>query len=128
MAGAAYTRTEPAERDAIMKDEPTRLHRAERALLDSESRMQQVLDNTSAVMFAKDSLGRYVFANREFERVPRASTITGTSTGPAGASPGGTTNARRSGPEDATDAAASPQRTALRAVSASKPEPSTVTV
>ena len=44
------------------------LHRAERALLDSETRLQQVMDNTSALVFAKDSRGRYLFVNREFER------------------------------------------------------------
>ena len=42
---------------------------AERALLDSEIRLQQVVDNTSALIFAKDRQGRYLFVNREFERV-----------------------------------------------------------
>jgi len=45
------------------------LHRAERALLDSETRLQQVLDNSSALVFAKDRHGRYLFVNREFEQV-----------------------------------------------------------
>jgi PAS domain S-box-containing protein len=45
------------------------LHHAARALLDSEIRLQQVLDNSSAVVFAKDTRGRYLFVNREFERV-----------------------------------------------------------
>jgi PAS domain S-box-containing protein len=40
----------------------------ERALQDSETRLQQVLDNTSALVFAKDAQGRYLFVNREFER------------------------------------------------------------
>jgi PAS domain S-box-containing protein len=44
-------------------------HPVERALLESEIRLQQVLDNTSATVFAKDSRGRYLFVNREFERV-----------------------------------------------------------
>jgi PAS domain S-box-containing protein len=48
---------------------PTTTHSAERALLDSETRLQQVLDNTSALVFAKDRRGRYLFVNREFERV-----------------------------------------------------------
>jgi PAS domain S-box-containing protein len=47
----------------------TRTDGTERALLDSETGMQQVLDNTSAVVFAKDSFGRYLFVNREFERL-----------------------------------------------------------
>ena len=37
------------------------------ALQDSETRLQQVLDNTSALVFAKDHAGRYLFVNREFE-------------------------------------------------------------
>jgi PAS domain S-box-containing protein len=54
-----------------MNDELTPLGRAERALQDSETRLQQVLDNSSAVVFAKDSQGRYLFVNREFERLAR---------------------------------------------------------
>jgi PAS domain S-box-containing protein len=42
---------------------------AERALRDSEARLQQVVDNTSAVVFAKDREGRYLFVNRAFERL-----------------------------------------------------------
>ena len=42
---------------------------AEEALLDRESGLQQILDNSSAIVFAKDRRGRYVFVNREFERV-----------------------------------------------------------
>jgi PAS domain S-box-containing protein len=49
-------------------DLPTR-RRSERALLDSEHGLQQVLDNSSAIVFAKDLAGRYIFVNREFERV-----------------------------------------------------------
>ncbi|MBF6023707.1 PAS domain-containing hybrid sensor histidine kinase/response regulator [Lysobacter niastensis] len=41
----------------------------EQALRDSEARLQQVLDNTSAAVFAKDRNGRYLFVNREFERL-----------------------------------------------------------
>jgi PAS domain S-box-containing protein len=44
------------------------LHTAERALLDSEIRLQQVLDNSTSIVFAKDRGGRYLFVNREFER------------------------------------------------------------
>jgi len=45
------------------------LDRAVRALEDSENRLQQVLDHASAVVFAKDVRGRYLFVNREFERI-----------------------------------------------------------
>jgi PAS domain S-box-containing protein len=47
----------------------TSLHEVERALHESEARLQQVLDNSSALVFAKDRAGRYLFVNREFERV-----------------------------------------------------------
>jgi PAS domain S-box-containing protein len=50
-------------------NQPQPLQGSERALLDSEIRLQQVLDNSSAIVFAKDRLGRYLFVNREFERV-----------------------------------------------------------
>jgi two-component system, cell cycle sensor histidine kinase and response regulator CckA len=43
----------------------------EQALLDSEHRLQQVLDATSALVFAKDAAGRYIFVNREFVRLCR---------------------------------------------------------
>ena len=39
---------------------------AERALSESEERLRQVLENTSAVVFIKDPDGRYVFVNRRF--------------------------------------------------------------
>lgn len=42
---------------------------AERALRESEARLQQVVDNTPSVVFAKDRDGRYMFVNREFERL-----------------------------------------------------------
>ena len=49
-----------------MHDELTRL---DRALQDSETRLQQILDNSSAVVFAKDVCGRYLFVNRVFEQL-----------------------------------------------------------
>jgi two-component system, cell cycle sensor histidine kinase and response regulator CckA len=54
-----------------VNDQPTPLDVAERALRDSETRLQQVLDNSSALIFAKDPRGRYLFVNREFERIAR---------------------------------------------------------
>ena len=38
-------------------------------LRESEARLRQVLDNTTAAVFAKDSQGRYVLVNPEFERL-----------------------------------------------------------
>jgi len=56
-------------------DETPSLRRIQRALQDSETRLQQVLDNTSAIVFAKDGAGRYLFVNRGFEKlVDRPST------------------------------------------------------
>jgi two-component system cell cycle sensor histidine kinase/response regulator CckA len=54
-----------------VNDQPTALDVAERALRDSETRLQQVLDNSSALIFAKDPGGRYLFVNRQFEQVAR---------------------------------------------------------
>jgi len=48
---------------------PVQIDDRERALRESELRLQQVLDNTSAAVFAKDRAGRYLFVNREFERL-----------------------------------------------------------
>ena len=48
--------------------------RAEEALRDSEQRLQDVVDNTTAVIFVKDLELRYILINREYERrhlVPR---------------------------------------------------------
>ncbi len=52
-----------------MNPGPSKQDNAQRALLDSEIRLQQVLDNSTAIVFAKDRGGRYLFVNREFERV-----------------------------------------------------------
>jgi PAS domain S-box-containing protein len=52
-----------------MDRESTSPQRRDQALLDSEDRLQQVLDNSGAIVFAKDAGGRYLFINREFERV-----------------------------------------------------------
>jgi PAS domain S-box-containing protein len=47
-----------------------RLERAEAGLRASEQQLQQILDNTtSALVFAKDLDGRYLFVNRAFERL-----------------------------------------------------------
>ena len=54
-----------------MTDGSNSLDEARRALQDSEVRLQQILDNTNALVFAKDSQGRYLFVNREFERITR---------------------------------------------------------
>ena len=45
------------------------LWRAETSRRETETRLEQILDNTSAVVFVKDAGGRYLFVNREFERL-----------------------------------------------------------
>jgi len=44
----------------------SRLREAEQALSDSEERLRQVLENTTAVVFIKDPDGKYLFVNRRF--------------------------------------------------------------
>jgi PAS domain S-box-containing protein len=43
--------------------------RVQRALEDSEARLQQILNNSTAVVFVKDTEGRFLFINRQFERL-----------------------------------------------------------
>jgi K+-sensing histidine kinase KdpD len=43
-------------------------NRAEEALRESEERLQDIIDNTTAVIFVKDLELRYILINREFER------------------------------------------------------------
>jgi PAS domain S-box-containing protein len=45
------------------------LWRAEASRRETETRLEQILDNASAVVFVKDPEGRYLFVNREFERL-----------------------------------------------------------
>jgi PAS domain S-box-containing protein len=45
------------------------LWRAEASLRETETRLEQILDHASAVVFVKDPAGRYLFVNREFERL-----------------------------------------------------------
>ena len=43
--------------------------RVQRALENSEARLQQILNNTTAVVFVKDTEGRFLFVNRQFEHL-----------------------------------------------------------
>jgi len=47
------------------------LNRADNALQESETRLRQILDNTIAVIYAKDRDGRFLFVNQHFLRVFR---------------------------------------------------------
>jgi PAS domain S-box-containing protein len=53
--------------DALLAETSER-QRAEEALRASERRLQDVLDNTTAVVFVKDLELRYILVNREYER------------------------------------------------------------
>jgi PAS domain S-box-containing protein len=45
------------------------LERANRAIHESETRLQSILDNSTAVVYLKDLDGRYLLINREYERL-----------------------------------------------------------
>jgi PAS domain S-box-containing protein len=63
-------RVDGVRRVLIRIRDVSQLERAEIALKETETRLQQILDNTStAVVFAKDLSGRYLFVNRAFERI-----------------------------------------------------------
>ena len=51
-----------------MHAENAERNRAQEALRESEERLQDIIDNTTAVVFVKDLELRFVFINREFER------------------------------------------------------------
>ncbi|HTQ01509.1 MAG TPA: PAS domain S-box protein [Casimicrobiaceae bacterium] len=60
---------EVAETQTHLREDIAERTRVQRALEDSETRLQQILNNATAVVFVKDTEGRYLFANREFARV-----------------------------------------------------------
>jgi len=61
--GADYQKTS----DAVAAESGER-GQAEEALRKSEQRLQDILDNTTAVVFVKDLELRYILVNREYER------------------------------------------------------------
>src|SRR5690606_5800297 len=54
----------------LRRDLETRV-RIQRDLENSEARLQQILDNATAVVSVKDTDGRFLFVNREWERLFR---------------------------------------------------------
>jgi PAS domain S-box-containing protein len=62
------TGTAPAFFAAVVVD-ITERKRAEEELRESEQRLQDIVDNTTAVVFVKDLDLRYLLVNREFERL-----------------------------------------------------------
>ena len=61
--GADYQNTG----DALLAESAER-GQAEEALRKSEQRLQDILDNTTAIVFVKDLELRYILVNREYER------------------------------------------------------------
>jgi PAS domain S-box-containing protein len=59
---------EVAETQTRLRQDIAERARVQRALEDSEARLQQILNNATAVVFVKDTDGRFLFVNREFER------------------------------------------------------------
>ncbi|MCH5374042.1 MAG: PAS domain-containing protein, partial [Planctomycetes bacterium] len=47
----------------------TERNRSRHALIDSQKRLREILDNTEAVVYVKDVEGRYQFVNRRFEEL-----------------------------------------------------------
>jgi PAS domain S-box-containing protein len=55
--------------NAKLRSEITDRERAEELRGTLERRLQQIIDNTTAVVYAKDQEGRYLFVNRRFEEL-----------------------------------------------------------
>lgn len=60
---------ELADTNARLQRDISLRERAERALRESEERLQAILDNAPAVVYVKNLDGTYVFINREFENL-----------------------------------------------------------
>ncbi|MEP7052516.1 MAG: ATP-binding protein [Pseudomonadota bacterium] len=55
--------------EARVLERTAELERATRAIHESETRLQNILDNSTAVVYVKDVEGRYLLINREYERL-----------------------------------------------------------
>jgi len=58
-----------SEYNCIFAHDITERKAAESALRDSEQRLQSVLDNTPAVIYIKDTNGKYILINRRYEKL-----------------------------------------------------------
>ncbi len=56
-------------RFAYITEDITESRRAEEALRRSEARLHAILDNSPMMIFLKDTEGRYLLSNREFEKI-----------------------------------------------------------
>jgi PAS domain S-box-containing protein len=66
--GFYETNTELQKRNRELEAEIAERRRAEKALHASEARLRAILDHSPAVIFLKDTQGRYLHINRQFER------------------------------------------------------------
>jgi PAS domain S-box-containing protein len=60
---------EVAETQTRLRRDLAERARVQQALEDSEARLQQILNNATAVVFVKDTDGRFLFVNRQFEHL-----------------------------------------------------------
>jgi PAS domain S-box-containing protein len=60
-----------AELFAKLERENTERRRAEAYLQESRAKLQEIIDNSAAVIFVKDASGRYLLANRAFDELFR---------------------------------------------------------
>ena len=60
---------EVAETQIRLRRDLAERARVQHALENSETRLQQILNNSTAVVFVKDTEGRFLFVNRQFERL-----------------------------------------------------------
>jgi PAS domain S-box-containing protein len=66
--GFCETTVELQKRNRELEAEMAERRRAEKALHASEARLRAILDHSPAVIFLKDTQGRYLHVNRQFER------------------------------------------------------------
>jgi PAS domain S-box-containing protein len=69
---------EVADTHTRLRQDITERTRVQRELENSEARLQQILDNATAVVSVKDTEGRFLFVNRQWERLfhfPQAEVI-----------------------------------------------------
>jgi PAS domain S-box-containing protein len=69
LASQAAISVDHARMYAELTQENSDRRKAEEALRESEQRLQDIIDNSTAVIFVKDLKLRYILVNREFERL-----------------------------------------------------------
>jgi len=67
--GTAFDITERKRVESALREEMCERQRLEAELRESRERLQAVLDNSTAVIYAKDLQGRYLLINRRYEKL-----------------------------------------------------------